>query len=244
MTSSENMQSLIQHLEELRKRLIICVICVFAATVMGFTLADRLHKLLLRPAGNLELIFVSPPEALMANFRLAFMAGLVMAMPLLLYQLLAFILPGLYKDETKVIIPAVLAMVVFFALGVGFAYFTVFPFAIQFFINFASETVSPMFTISNYLSFATSFLFGFGVVFQLPILFWVLGRLGVVDAAFLRRHRKYAVLVIVIASAVLTPPDVISQAMMAGPLMLLYELGILLVVLSRRTKRAAAADKV
>jgi sec-independent protein translocase protein TatC len=237
-------QSLIEHLEELRKRLLICLIALIVTTVLGFTFVDLLREILTRPAGDMQLIFVSPPEALMANFRLAFIAGIILAMPLVLYQLLAFVLPALYKEEKKIIIPAVLAMLVFFALGVSFSYFTVFPFAIRFFLNFASDTVQPMFTITNYLSFATSFIFAFGVVFQMPLVFYILGRLHVVNARFLRTYRKYALLIIVVVSALLTPPDVVSQMMMAGPLFGLYELGILLVAFSQRGKKKVETEDI
>lgn len=229
--------TLVQHLEELRKRLFICIGCLLLTTIVSFAFADLLHAILLKPAGKLELIYVTPPEAMMANLRLAFMAGLVLSMPVLLFQLLAFITPGLHSHEKKIIIPAVLAIVVFFALGVLFAYYIAFPYAISFFMNFTSAQVKPMFTISNYLSFITKFLFGFGVIFELPILFLVLGTLHLVSAAFLRKNRKYALLIIAIVSAILTPPDVVSQIMMMFPLFLLYELGIWLVVFSQRVSR-------
>ena len=231
--------TLISHLEELRKRLIICLISLLVTTILAFNIVETLQWVLMKPAGNLQLIFVSPPEALMANFRLAFIAGVIFAMPLILFQCLSFVTPALQGDEKKIIFPAVFFMVLFFCLGVSFAYFTVFPFTIRFFMNFASDVVQPMFTIANYLAFAANFIFSFGIVFQMPLLFYILGRLDVVRAQFLRTHRKYALLIIVIVSALLTPPDVVSQLMMAGPLMALYELGILLVVFSQRKSEVA-----
>lgn len=229
--------SLLEHLEELRRRLFICVIFVAVGTVAGFAFVERIRKLLIRPAGELSLIYVNPPEALVANIRLAFIAGIILALPLILYQVLAFIFPALYKNEKKIIIPIVFFMLIFFAGGVSFAYFTVFPFAITFFLNFAGEDLAAMFTITNYLSFATSLLFAFGLVFQTPLLFYVLGKLNIVSAKFLRRNRKYAVLIIVILSAVITPPDVVTQIMLAIPLIFLYELGVILVVISQRGRK-------
>ncbi|EEG77645.1 twin-arginine translocase subunit TatC [Dethiobacter alkaliphilus] len=190
MSRKDMAVTLTEHLEEARKRLIICVVCIFVATVMSFSLVDLLRWILIRPAGHLDLIFVTPPEALMANIRLAFIAGLILSMPLILYQLLMFVVPGLHKQEKKLLIPAILAMVFFFALGVSFAYFTVFPFAIRFFMGFASDTVTPMFTISNYLTFATNFIFAFGVVFQLPIVFFVFGEPGNCGGAFFTQIQK------------------------------------------------------
>jgi sec-independent protein translocase protein TatC len=225
--------SLSGHLEELRRRLIFCTVAVLGAAVLGFAFVDKLRWILTRPAGNLELVFISPPEALMANFRLAFIAGLILAMPFVLYQFMAFVLPALYKHEKKVIIPVVFMMVLFFFLGAAFAYFIAFPLTIRFLMKFSSDAVSPMFTISKYLTFATTFIFAFGLVFQMPLVFYALGRLRVVNARFLRTYRKHALLLVLVISALLTPPDVLSQLMMAVPLMLLYELGIMLVVLSQ-----------
>ncbi len=127
-------------------------------------------------------------------------------------------------------------MYILFALGLSFAYYVVFPFALNFFLSFASSDLVPRFSISQYLSFAISFLFAFGLVFQLPLVFWFLGLIGVVNSSFLRRNRKFALLIIVIVSAILTPPDVFSQILMSIPLLLLYELGIMLVSFTQRNK--------
>ena len=242
MGRSSNHLTLFGHLEEVRKRLIIIAIVVLLTTIMSFTFVEQLQWILTRPAGQLEMIFVSPPEALLANIRLAFLAGLTLAMPLILYQIIAFVLPGLYKDEKKVIVVSVFFMVIFFLLGVSFGYFIVFPFSIRFFMNFASDTVLPMFTITNYLTFASNFILAFGFVYQMPLVFYLLGRFGIVSAEFLRSNRKYALLVIVVLSSVLTPPDIVSQLMMTGPLMVLYEIGIFLVVFSQRGVKKVAAN--
>jgi len=221
------------HLEELRRRLIVCAVAVLGAALIGLVFVDRLRWILIRPAGNLELVFISPPEALLANFRLAFAAGLVLAMPIVLYQVMAFVLPALYKHEKKVVVPVVFMMVLFFFLGAAFAYFLAFPLVIRFLVKFSSGAVLPMFTISRYLAFAINFILAFGIIFQTPLVFFALGRLRIVNAGILRKYRKHALLLILIVSAVLTPPDVLSQLMMAIPLMLLYELGIMMVWLSR-----------
>jgi sec-independent protein translocase protein TatC len=235
-----NPTTVIEHLEELRKRLIICVASLAVTTVIGLMFVDLLRNFLIRPAGDIELIFISPPEALMADFRLALLAGVALALPVLVYQLIAYLLPALEKNEKKLIIPGVFAVMLFFAAGVSFSYFIVFPFTVRFFLTFATDSIQPMFTVSNYLSFAMNFIFAFGVVFQMPLLFFVLGALNIVTPAFLRKSRKYALLIITIVSAILTPPDVVSQIMMAIPLMGLYEIGILMVVFSQRKKQASS----
>jgi sec-independent protein translocase protein TatC len=214
-----NTDDLFKHLEELRTRLFISFIVVVVATLICFAFVDYLRVIMLRPAGDLRLIYVTPPEALMASIRIAFVTALALTMPFILTQLMLFVAPALYKDERRMLAPIVLAMVFFFALGVSFAYFVVLPFAIRFFLNFATDDLAAMFTISNYLSFVTSFIFSFGLVFQLPLVFLFLGKLNLINARFLRQNRKFAILIIAIASAVITPPDVFSQIMMGIPLL-------------------------
>lgn len=227
------------HLGELRQRLIICLMTLVITTISSFLFVDKLRAIIMRPAGDIQLIFLTPPEALMADLRLSVMFGLALAMPVLVYHLLAFLLPAFESYEKKIIIPAVLAVFVFFVLGVLFAYFVVFPFSVRFFLNFATDTLQPLFTISNYLSFAVNFIFAFGIVFQLPLLFLTLGQLNMVEAKLLRRYRKYALLAVLVIAAVLTPPDVFSQLMLGIPLYGLYELGILLVAFSQRGRKVA-----
>ncbi|HHX74825.1 MAG TPA: twin-arginine translocase subunit TatC [Firmicutes bacterium] len=230
-------QTIFGHLEELRKRLLICIFAFVITTIGSFLFVEQLRAIIIRPAGELELVYITPPEALMADLRLAIMAGIVFALPVLVYQLIAFLLPALEKEEKKILIPAVLAVVFFFSLGVLFAYYVVFPFTIRFFLAFATDSLQPLFTISAYLSFAVNFIFAFGIVFQMPLLFFILGYLGIISAEFLRKYRKYAVLVILLVAALLTPPDVFSQMMLGIPLYGLYEVGIWAVAFSQGKRK-------
>ncbi len=227
----------ISFLEELRKRLITITVLVFLGAVGCFIYIDKIRQFLVLPGKGLEihLVFLNPQEALLANMHLAFMAGVLIMLPLLLYQLVS-LLTTLTRHKRKGAFLLTAAMYVLFALGLSFAYFVVFPFALNFFLSFATADLIPRFSVSQYLSFAITFLFGFGLVFQLPLVFWFLGLIGVLKSSFLRRNRKYAVLIILIVSAILTPPDVFSQILMAVPLMILYELGIVLVDFARRSK--------
>ena len=229
--------TLIHHLEELRKRIIICLVALVIAAGFSFSYVDQIRHLLIKPAGSLELIYISPPEALMVNIRLAIISGIIIAMPIFVYHFLAFLMPALYKNEKKVIVPVVFAMMIMFSTGIIFAYRIAFPFAIAFFLKFASDDLVAMFSITQYTSFVTQFLLTFGLVFQLPIVFLFLGALNVVTAPLLRRIRKYMILVIVIGAAIITPPDVVSQLMIAGPLWVLYEIGIVLVMIVQFRKR-------
>ncbi|WP_090441117.1 twin-arginine translocase subunit TatC [Natronincola peptidivorans] len=242
MEKEINVMSVIHHLEELRKRLIICLVALLLTSVISFMFVEEIRYLLIRPAGSLELIYISPPEALMANIRLAILAGIILAMPILIYQFLAFIMPALYKSEKKLLIPIVFGMLVMFSVGIAFAYTIAFPFAITFFLQFASQDVIPMFTITQYISFVTQFLLTFGLVFQLPLFFLILGTMNIVTAPLLRRIRKYVVVAIAIGAAIITPPDIISQLMIAAPLLVLYEIGILLVAVIQFRKKRKKKD--
>lgn len=229
--------SFFDHLEELRRRLIFIAIAIFVATVISFFYVDQILAILTKPAKNLELIYTTPAEAFMSQIRLAFITGVLVTLPFTFYNVLAFIMPALREAERKAVIPLVISMILLFALGIIFGYVVVFPFALYFFLGFAREGLVPLFTISSYISFTVSFLVAFGVVFQVPLVFWFLGYLSLISSEFLRKNRKYAVLVIAILSAIITPPDVFSQILMMGPLMLLYEIGVTLVRVTER-KRA------
>ncbi len=226
-------------LEQLRKRLIIMAITVAAGSILCFCFVEPIRQVLLLPGRGLqiEMIFLTPSEVFMSNLRLAVVAGAVVSLPVILYQVAALIGVVNRHFKKKAIFLAG-AMFVLFALGICFSYFVVFPFTLEFFLSFSRADLIPKFSINQYISFSVSFLAAFGLVFQLPLAFWFLGVAGLVNTSFLRRNRKYALLVILIISAILTPPDVFSQIMMAIPLMLLYELGIVMVYLTRRGEQA------
>ena len=232
-----NSELIIRLLVELRKRLIIMAVTVFVVAVACFCFVDQIRQLLMLPGEELEmkLIYLNPSEALMADLRLSFIAGAMLTLPVLLYQVVALILV-VARRRGRAALWLSLVMYVLFVLGLAFAYFVAFPFALKFFLSFSAEDLVASFSIARYLSFTTSFLLSFGLVFQLPLVFWFLGKIGLIDTPFLRRNRKYALLIIVILAAILTPPDVFSQILMAIPLLLLYEIGILLVYIARRNE--------
>lgn len=244
---------LIRLFEELRKRLIIITVTVFLVAIISFGFSEQVRAILLLPgkmayAGleeeglSLQLIFLTPSEALIANLRLAFITSATVTLPVILYQLLALAMTLVGRGKITAIV-LTMVMYILFAMGLSFAYFVVMPFALNFFIGFSGADLVPNFSIARYISFTTSFIFSFGLVFQLPVLFWFLGSIGLVNTTFLRRNRKFALLIILIFAAILTPPDIFSQVLMAIPLMLLYELGIFMVYLaSRKKSRPESAD--
>ncbi len=219
------------HLEELRKRLIIC----FAAAGIGFLIAfgfkEKLFQILSRPLmaampPDGKLVFTGLPEAFFTYFKVSFLFGLILAAPVILYQFWMFVAPGLYKNERRLLLPIVFLSSFFFIGGALFGYFFVFPFGFRFFLGFATDIIKPLPAMREYLSFSTKLLLAFGLVFELPLVIMFLARMGLVTVDYLQKNRKYAILIFFVVAAILTPPDVITQILMAIPLMLLYEISI------------------
>ncbi len=220
------------HLEELRRRLITCFIAVGVGFVLSYGFKEELFKILLIPllsvmkAGE-ELIFTGLPEAFFTYLKVAFLSGLIIASPVLIYQFWMFVAPGLYKKERHTLIPIIILSSLFLIGGSMFGYFIVFPLGFKFFLGFSNETIHARLSIKEYLGLASKLLLAFGIVFELPIVITFLARLGIVSVDFLKENRKYALLLFFVGAALLTPPDVVTQVMMALPLMVLYEISII-----------------
>lgn len=223
---------LLEHLVELRQRLVRCLIAVGVGFAACYAFAERLLDILLRPlidvmpAGS-KLIATSLPETFFTVMKLAMVAGAFVASPYIFYQLWQFVAPGLYKEERKIIVPVAFATAVCFVGGALFGYFIVFPFGFKFFVDYASDYITVMPTISAYFSLAVTLLFAFGLIFELPVFIFFLTSLGMVSTKALRKFRRWAILLSFVVAAVLTPtPDAINQLLMAGPMVVLYEVGI------------------
>jgi sec-independent protein translocase protein TatC len=220
------------HLEELRNRLIICFLAVMVAFVIAYFFKERLFEIMVRPLTQVmgpgeTLIYTGLPEAFFTFLKVAFLASLLLASPVIIYQFWMFVAPGLYDKEKRLLIPIMLLSCFFFIGGALFGYFVVFPFGFKFFLGFANDIIRPMPAMKEYLSFASKMLLAFGMVFELPLVLTFLAKLGIVSVDFLKKNRKYALLLAFIIGAILTPPDVISQILMAVPLLLLYEVSII-----------------
>jgi len=220
------------HLEELRKRLIVCFIAVGAGFVIAFGFKEWLFKILVHPLIKVmkegeTLIYTGLPEAFFTYLKVAFLTGLIVASPIILYQFWMFVAPGLYKNERRMMMPIVLLSSFFFIGGALFGYFVVFPWGFKFFLGFATDTIRPLPSMREYFGFSAKLLLAFGLVFEMPLVLTFLAKLGVVSVPFLKKNRKYAILLFFTGAAILTPPDVITQIMMALPLMLLYEVSII-----------------
>ena len=220
-----------EHLEELRKRLITCLIAVIVGFLVTYAFKETLFEILILPlkaameTGD-HMVYTAIAEAFFTYLKVALLAGIMLAAPVLFYQFWMFIAPGLYTKERKLLLPVVCLSSFFFVGGALFGYFIVFPLGFKFFLSFATEAIRPMPSMKEYLSFSAKLLLAFGLAFELPLVLTFLARLGIVSVDFLKKNRKYAVVLFFAGSALLTPPDVVSQVMMAIPLMLLYELSI------------------
>jgi len=225
-----NQLTFLEHLEELRWRLLKTVSAITAATLLAFVFHRPLVTWLLKPTGSLQLIFTAPAEYFMVTLRVAFFAGLYLSLPVLLYQVIAFIAPGLTAAERRWTLPMLAAAFLLFTSGALFSYFFLLPVGLKFLVGFAPEGIAPMLSIGSYLSFAASLVFASGLSFELPLVLFFLSLMGIVSSAKLMNFRRYFLIVALVVAAVVTPsPDIFTQGMLALALMALYELSIVLI---------------
>lgn len=225
-----NRMTFLEHLEELRWRLLKTVSAIAATTLLAFVFHQSLVTWLLKPVGGIELIFTAPAEYFMVTLRVAFFAGLYLSLPVLLYQLIAFVAPGLTSAERRWTFPMLAAAFLLFTGGALFSYFFLLPVALKFLLGFAPQGIAPLLSIGNYLSFSASLVFATGLVFELPLVLFFLSLMGLVTSAKLKHFRRYFLIIALIVAAVVTPsPDIFTQGILGMALMGLYELSILLI---------------
>lgn len=227
------------HLEELRRRIIKCVIAVFIGFAGSYTFSEQIFNFLVSPLVKVlpkesHLIYTSLPEAFFTYLKVSLFTGLIIACPVIFYQIWKFILPGLYEKEKSYVLPFVIVATIFFLLGVSFSFFVVFPVGFKFFLGFSTDMISALPSMKEYLGFSMKLLFAFGLTFELPVIMYFLAKMGLVDHRMLKSKRKYAILIVAVVAAILTPPDIISQVLLAVPLIGLYEVSIWLTYVVRK----------
>jgi len=247
-------QPLLAHLLELRKRLIWSLLAVLAGFLVSYYFAPQIYEFLVRPLAQItegehrRLIYTGLTEAFTTYIKLALWAGCFLAFPVIAAQIWMFVAPGLYKNERNAFLPFLVATPAFFLLGAGMAYYFVFPLAWKFFLGFEMPAtpgglpIQLEARVSEYLSLSMTVIFAFGIAFELPVILVLLTRVGLLSSAKLSQFRRYAIVLIFVAAAVLTPPDVISQLSLALPLMVLYELSILGAKWVEKTRVTAPED--
>ncbi|QOG11360.1 twin-arginine translocase subunit TatC [Arcobacter sp. FWKO B] len=219
------------HLAELRKRLVTSIIAVAIGFFICFFFYEPILEWMMVPAkealpAHSQMVAVEIQETFFTALKVAFFAGFILTLPVVLWQLWLFLAPGLYDNEKKLIIPFVFFATLMFLIGASFAYYIVVPIGFDFLINFGNTVVTVLPSIGMYVGFFTKLLIGFGVAFEMPVITFFLAKIGLVDDRMLKDFFKYAIVLIFILASLLTPPDVITQLLMAGPLTILYGVSI------------------
>ena len=223
------------HLEELRWRIIKSLISILVFSVMAYVFSDKILDFLTKSVDNIY--FTAPTEAFAVRIKISLIAGLILSFPVVFYQLWQFVVPGLMDKEVKMVIPAVIFATFFFIGGAVFCFYLVLPVGIKFLLSFQTDKLKPWLSVKDYISFVSWMILAFGLVFQLPIVSYFMGKVGIITHKTLSKGRKYAIVIILILAAALTPsPDVFSQLMLAAPLYFLYEVSIILVKVTNKNK--------
>jgi sec-independent protein translocase protein TatC len=246
----EHKMPVIGHLGDLRKKIIVSLTALCITFLLSFTYSEDIFRFIMFPLKynlnfsvknmdihfvpkdklqNTKLVFLAPAEAFWMNIKVAFVVGLILALPVIFHQLWKFISPGLLQKEKKYIIPFIILATSLFLVGAAFCFFIVLPFAMEFLLTYkVGDFLSPMLSVGNYVDFCLKFILAFGAIFELPIAIIFFTRMGIVTPKTLAKNRKYAVLLAFVAAAILTPtPDAFNQTLMAVPMIVLYEVGVI-----------------
>lgn len=251
-------QPILEHLGELRSGIFKSLIVVAIGFAVSFYYSEQIFSILILPmhyilsfsleepymafrktgSADINLVFLAPAEALWMHFKIAFISGAIATSPVIFYQVWRFVSPGLLPKEKKYALPFVFVTTLLFITGALFCFIIVLPFAMNFLLNYKTENIKPMISVGKYIDFCLKFIVAFGLVFELPVIVVFLTRMGIVTIEFLSKNRKYAVLVAFILAAFLTPtPDAFNQTLMAVPIIVLYEIGILASKIFNRISR-------
>ncbi len=240
--NDEAKQPFLSHLEELRDRLIRSFIAIGIAAVGAYVFAEEIFNFLTSPLmaalpENEKMIFTSPTEMIFTYIKISLITGLLISSPFVFYQIWKFIAPGLYQNEKKYIIPFVVISTILFVGGTVFGYLMVLPLGFKVLIGLAPDNVEAAIKVNEYFSISTKMLLGIGIAFEMPIVIFFFTKMGIVNVPFLKKNRKYAILLAFVAAAIFTPPDPVTQCIMAGPMILLFEAGIFFAGFAEKKKK-------
>ena len=234
----------LDHLEELRSTLIACIVAWIGLSVVLWFFSGRTLDFLLDTIPVESVYFNAPTEAFMIRLKLSFILGFLVAFPFILFKFWSFVSPGLFSREKRIVFPLIFFATALFYLGVLFAYWVLVPIVLEFLVKFGTEMLQPLLSIGKYFAFVARLCFAFGIVFQLPLVIVFLTSIGAISARALLRQWRWAILVIFVTAAVLTPPDPASQLLMAVPLVLLFLVSVLLsLVIERKRNRSRENDE-
>ena len=248
MSNKSDDMPIIDHLDELRRLLIISLVCTLVLAIVAYFFSDQILAFILDPlkkAGQ-QINYTGLTEPIIVKIKLSLFVGFVASLPVILWQVWSFIIPALKKNERVYFTLFVLVSFINFLLGVAFCFFVVYRYGIIFLLQFAGPNLNPILTIDRFISFTIGFVLPFGFIFELPLIAFILSKLELISYSFLAGNRRYAVLVIVIVAALITPPDIFTCMMVTGPVFLLYELSAVIVRLverGRARKRKKEEDK-
>jgi len=230
MSSNNESMPFLDHLEELRWRLIKSIASVLIGAVISFYFIDQIIEFLVKPTdalkNSMDLQVLKVQGMFMIKWSIALFGGIIISIPVLTFQIWKFVAPGLYIDEKKYIIPLIIFTFLSFLCGLIFAYMIVIPFSLSFFTSIGFEGIQNNFSINYYFSFITWLMIGSGLIFELPVIVFILSVIGLLTPAFMRHYRRYAIVIILVLSAFITPPDPVSLVLMSIPLLVLYEVSI------------------
>lgn len=238
---------LLGHMSELRRRLLRIVIILLLGWIGLFCVAEPMYSFFSAPLQaalppGSKMIYTSPQGMFFTYLKIAAIASLFCTSPLTFYQVWAFVAPGLYREEKRALLPLAFCSSILFVGGAAFCFYLVFPIAFKFFMGFATAEIQPMISVEEYLSFALKILIAFGIVFEMPLFSFFLARFGILSPQFMKKSRPYAIILIFVAAAILTPPDVISQILMAIPMLILYEISIYVCAAAYNKEKAEAKN--
>lgn len=230
---AERRMTIFEHLDELRGRLIKSVLALLPATLVSLIFTSRFLKLLIAPMGNLQPIFLRPTEMIITYFKIALISGVALAMPVIIYQFVLFVVPALQPSERRYLYIIVPGATISFIIGLLFAYFAILPFAIRYLLSFGGDIARAQWTIGEYIGFVTTILLWIGLAFETPLVIFFLAKVGIIKPAMLSHYRKYAIVATAVIAAIITPtPDPFNMMIVMVPLYLLYEVGALLAKLA------------